>query len=110
MRLPTPHLDALDVEHGPYADESAIFHAALADGYGPVGAEAYLAEWVALRDREFALEQAAEIAAERAMSECAEGHGYDAEAQEDVRRHEALWPHGYGVDDEPHAVLWGDPR
>jgi hypothetical protein len=69
VHLPTPHLDAVLDEHGPYADESAVYRAALADGYGPLGAEAYLAEWVAARDREFALEQAAELAAERALSE-----------------------------------------
>jgi hypothetical protein len=38
MHLPTPHLNAVIDEHGPDADESAIFGAALADGYGAVGA------------------------------------------------------------------------
>jgi hypothetical protein len=38
MHLPTAHLNALDHEHGLYADE--------ADGYGPLAAEAYVAEWV----------------------------------------------------------------
>jgi hypothetical protein len=110
VHLPTPHLDAVLDEHGPYADESAVYRAALADGYGPLGAEAYLAEWVAARDHEFALEQAAELAAERGMSEWAEGSGFDAEAQEDLRRHEALWPHGYGVDPEPGAAPMRDDR
>jgi hypothetical protein len=46
MHLPTPHLDALACEHGLYADEADVFQAALADGYGPIAAAAYVAEWV----------------------------------------------------------------
>jgi hypothetical protein len=38
------------------------------------------------------------------MSDRAEGQGSDAEAQHDLRHHDARWPHGYGVDLEPAVV------
>ncbi len=60
----------------PYPTTDEIFLAALEDGYTPAAAEAYANELMALLERDWAIQQEGEIAAENAWLIAAENAGW----------------------------------
>lgn len=95
---------------GPYPTTDEIYLAAIEDGYTPAAAEAYANELMALLERDWAIQQEGEIAAENAWLIAAENAGWqETELEREYERSLGVVPfseaYADALDDEADKML-----